>query len=127
MGPNGAGKSTLLGVIAGDIAPSGGEILLDGTPLGSIPARQMARQRAMLLQKLNVAFSYTVHEVVQMGRTPWKGTERAEEDDSVVASMMERTSVTHLSDRILRLSPVVRVVVLFGTCVCSADSADSFG
>ena len=99
IGPNGAGKSTLLGVIAGDIAPSGGEILLDGTPLGSIHARQMARQRAMLLQKLNVAFSYTVHEVVQMGRTPWKGTERAEEDDAVVASMMERTSVTHLSDR----------------------------
>ena len=30
IGPNGAGKSTLLGVIAGDIAPSGGEILLDG-------------------------------------------------------------------------------------------------
>ena len=99
IGPNGAGKSTLLGVIAGDIAPSSGEILLDGTPLDSIPARQMARQRAMLLQKLNVAFSYTVHEVVQMGRTPWKGTERAEEDDAVVASMMERTSVTHLSDR----------------------------
>ena len=99
IGPNGAGKSTLLGVIAGDIAPSSGEILLDGAPLGSIPARQMARQRAMLLQKLNVAFSYTVHEVVQMGRTPWKGTERAEEDDAVVASMMERTSVTHLSDR----------------------------
>ena len=89
IGPNGAGKSTLLGVIAGDIAPSSGEILLDGTPLDSIPARQMARQRAMLLQKLNVAFSYTVHEVVQMGRTPWKGTERAEEDDAVVASMME--------------------------------------
>ena len=54
---NVAGKSTLLGVIAGDIAPSGGGILVDGTPLGSIPARQMARQRAMLLQKLNVAFS----------------------------------------------------------------------
>ena len=37
IGPNGAGKSTLLGVIAGDIVPSSGEILLDGTPLDSIP------------------------------------------------------------------------------------------
>ena len=34
IGPNGAGKSTLLGVIAGDIAPSGGGVLFDGTPLG---------------------------------------------------------------------------------------------
>ena len=70
IGPNGAGKSTLLGVIAGDIAPSGGEILLDGAPLGSIPARQMARQRAMLLQKLNVAFSYTVYEVCLLYTSP---------------------------------------------------------
>ena len=120
IGPNGAGKSTLLGVIAGDIAPSSGEILLDGAPLGSIHARQMARQRAMLLQKLNVAFSYTMHEVVQMGRTPWKGTERAEEDDAVVASMMERTSVTHLSDRdITTLSGGEVVVRIWRVCLLS--------
>ena len=124
IGPNGAGKSTLLGVIAGDIAPSSGEILLDGTPLDSIPARQMARQRAMLLQKLNVAFSYTVHEVVQMGRTPWKGTERAEEDDAVVASMMELHDLdvaAAYSDRMVLLRGGEVVASGAPEQVCSAE------
>ena len=30
LGPNGAGKSTLFGVLAGDIAPTSGEVLLHG-------------------------------------------------------------------------------------------------
>ncbi len=38
LGRNGAGKTTLLRMLAGDLAPSAGEVLLDGLALGRHPA-----------------------------------------------------------------------------------------
>ena len=37
IGPNGAGKSTLLKTLAGQLAPLGGAVLLDGQELARIP------------------------------------------------------------------------------------------
>ena len=43
IGPNGAGKTTLFSLIAGSLAPSSGEVLLDGKQVGGRPAYRMVR------------------------------------------------------------------------------------
>ena len=43
IGPNGAGKSTLLKTLAGQLAPLGGAVLLDGQELARIPRSEERR------------------------------------------------------------------------------------
>jgi len=43
IGPNGAGKTTLFSLIAGSLAPSSGDILLDGRPVTRLPAHRCVR------------------------------------------------------------------------------------
>jgi len=69
IGPNGAGKSTLLRVLSGEIAPTRGDARLDGQPLSSFSAAQLASRRAVVPQASVVAFPFTVREVVMLGMT----------------------------------------------------------
>ncbi|ARP77685.1 ABC transporter ATP-binding protein [Bordetella genomosp. 6] len=43
IGPNGAGKTTLISLISGTLAPTHGEILYQGKPIGALPAYRRAR------------------------------------------------------------------------------------
>lgn len=42
IGSNGAGKSTVLNVIAGDLAPDSGSVMLDGRDMAGLPAHRRA-------------------------------------------------------------------------------------
>jgi branched-chain amino acid transport system ATP-binding protein len=61
IGPNGAGKTTLFNVITGELAPTGGRILLEGRPIEGLSPHAVARrgisrsfQRNNLFAKLPV-------------------------------------------------------------------------
>ena len=49
VGPNGAGKSTLLKTLAGQLAPQGGAVLLDGAELSTLSGNARARKMALML------------------------------------------------------------------------------
>lgn len=67
VGPNGAGKSTLLRVLSGELLPTAGAVRLNGRPIGEFGPRELARHRAVLSQSIEVAFPFTVEEIVRMG------------------------------------------------------------
>jgi iron complex transport system ATP-binding protein len=73
LGPNGAGKSTLLRVMAGALAPSSGVSRLFGESLDELERNRIARTVAFVTQSADVAFGFTVREVVMMGRAPHQG------------------------------------------------------
>ncbi|MFJ3902205.1 heme ABC transporter ATP-binding protein [Streptomyces sp. NPDC090025] len=99
VGPNGAGKSTLLAALAADLAPSGGEVRIGGRSAGAWSAGELALRRAVLPQAAELSFPFPVAEVVRMGRAPWAGTERADEDDTAVAEALAATETAGFAGR----------------------------
>ena len=73
VGANGSGKSTLLRGLARVLRPRGGCVLLDGRDILRQPSRSVAQRVAILPQSPNVPEALTVHELVSLGRFPYRG------------------------------------------------------
>jgi iron complex transport system ATP-binding protein len=99
VGPNGAGKSTLLAVLAGDVRPERGRVLVDGREIGGYRPVELARRRAVLPQRAVLSFPFTVEEVVRMGRAPWRGRPESAADDETVAEALRRTETAAFRSR----------------------------
>lgn len=101
VGANGCGKSTLLRGLSRVLRPTGGQVLLDGVELRSMPPKQVARRIALLPQHPVAPGGMTVAELVGLGRHPHQSAlrPRTRQDDEIVAAALEATATVDLADR----------------------------
>ncbi|MGD9712305.1 MAG: heme ABC transporter ATP-binding protein [Thermomicrobiales bacterium] len=97
VGPNGAGKSTLMAVLAGDLIPLRGSVLLHDRDMRTYRPKELALLRAVLPQQSLVQFAFTVREIVQMGRSPHAGFD---DTSLAVEHALSQTDVSLLASRI---------------------------
>ena len=101
LGPNGSGKSTLVNLISKVLIGYEGKIEVGGTDIRKLNSKDIAKMVAVVPQYTNPGFSFTVAEMVMMGRHPYIsrfGTEEKEDFD-VVRGAMEETKILPFSNR----------------------------
>ena len=67
VGPNGAGKSTIVNAVS-QLIPYSGMISINGKNIARCKPVELARQMGVLTQNHHVSYSFTVEDVVKLGR-----------------------------------------------------------
>lgn len=70
IGPNGSGKTTLLKILAGKIKPDQGQVTLQNRSIRQYPEIDIAKWISWVPQETFSVFSFSVEEIVRMGRFP---------------------------------------------------------
>ena len=101
IGPNGAGKSTLLKTLAGQLAPLGGAVLLEGQDLARYTGTARAQKMALMLPHTRPTELTTCFEFAAAGRIPYTGRLGilSPADRQIVAGALERVGAGALADR----------------------------
>jgi iron complex transport system ATP-binding protein len=102
IGPNGIGKTTLLRLAAGVLACSHGTVSLAGCGLDTLRRGESARLVALVPQRFEVPFAFTVEQIVAQGRTPYLGRFAGfkRRDREAVERALELAGVTSLRNRV---------------------------
>ena len=105
IGPNGSGKSTLLKLLAGVVHPQKGTVSLFGHDLRSLAPDAIGKLLAYVPQEVEIAFPFTVQEVVLMGRYPHKKDRiwdlwgwESNADHAAAERAMTEMNVLHLAE-----------------------------
>ncbi|MFQ3293270.1 MAG: iron complex transport system ATP-binding protein [Halobacteriales archaeon] len=101
IGPNGAGKTTLLRTMSGVLEPDAGRVTVAGDDISDLSSKASSRSVAVVPQDTTVSFDFSVEQVVEMGRHPYRsqfggGTA---DDRRIVETAMERADVSCFADR----------------------------
>jgi len=101
VGANACGKSTLLKTMARILAPTSGQVLLDGEPIDQIPTRRLATRLGLLPQQPIAPEGIAVADLVRRGRHPHQSMFRSTgaEDRRIVEESLLATRTAELADR----------------------------
>jgi iron complex transport system ATP-binding protein len=101
IGPNGCGKTSIIKALSRVLNPRSGQILLEGINLQHYSRSALARLMGVVPQNPSLPETFTVAEVVLLGRNPHLGLLRNESchDLEISWQAMERTGISHLSER----------------------------
>ena len=101
VGPNGAGKSTLLRMISNELVPTEGFIRLRQRNLRDYDPTELAKVRAYLAQKRDMAFPFRALQIVLLGRHPYlQGRKESSHDVLFAQQQLQRLQSSHLAERV---------------------------
>ena len=121
IGPNGAGKSTLLKTLAGQLAPLGGAVLLDGRSLTDYTGPARARKLALMLPHTRRTELTSCFEFAAAGRIPYTGRLGilSDTDRQAVRDALELVGASPLAGRDFNcISDGQRQRVLLARAIC---------
>ena len=97
VGPNGAGKSTLINAITGS-APAKGDVFFEGRNTRTMKPHELARGIGVLAQSHFVGYSFSVEEVVRLGRYAYAPTifSRHSGEEDAVRQALKQTGLWEL-------------------------------
>jgi len=122
LGPNGSGKTTLFRCCMNFQKSKQGEILLNDTSIHRMKPQNLAKKMAYVPQEHQTAFTFTVREMVQMGRTAHMSVRLSRHDKEQSEQAMERLGVQNLANNAFQeLSGGQRQLVLIARAVAQAS------
>jgi len=101
IGPNGSGKSTLLRLMSRVVYPSSGSIMLEGKDVLQMNLKEFCRKLAFVPQDTLINFSFSVEEIVLMGRIPHLKRMQFERksDFSIAHLVLSLTDTLYIKDK----------------------------
>lgn len=101
IGPNGSGKTTLLRLMSKALFPQNGRIAFRGKDIAGMDLKDFAQLTAFVAQDTVINFSFTVLEIVLMGRIPHlkRLQLEAKEDYLIAEKALFLTDTLHLKDK----------------------------
>lgn len=102
LGPNGAGKSTLIKIILGLLKQDDGEVYLRDKNIQEYKKQELAKNVAYVPQTSHLPFSYSVLDVVIMGRIAYQSifSKYSEKDKKISQECLDKLGILDLQDKL---------------------------
>ncbi len=120
LGPNGCGKTTFLDLLVRHLTPLKGEIIFQGKRLDEFTTKEYAKEVALVSQNFYINFSYTVEEIVMMGRHPYipRFSSPSLNDFQITEDAMQKADIIKYRDKyVTQLSGGERQRVVFARAI----------